>query len=473
MNRRTIIIGILALIVLTVLGLWFMSRKNAQDAGREPLGFRDFFGLGDKTVQNPTPIDDGLSSDFTNGTTSGTNSSGTDTIPTTVSTFTGDSYSPDSGETSTDLCPNIGGIQTTVPDDRILDESGNCTPITNGDLCLNITGIQRTVPNGKIRDISGECTDVANGDMCLNITGIQTTVPSGMTRNAQGDCLASFMDLCPNIDGDQYELPPNMTFAANGQCVPQTEGGIAGCSDEDVRIPFTQAEQNQLRDLENRFYKISSTLYTDADADVERSNYSIYKTKVAAITELRTYCETYAPNLADKALLARVPTPYWRSKDSAAANKAPQEAPGAWRVGTINQFGGSALSWNFVTGQMRSFLAGTGYAGRAVNAINSRNVSEIDGTWYDIRQDEWQDSKGQLLSQTRSGILGWNMLQMTRSMILHQSTDVTMDVRYKNEDSITFATYGNNLKLNNKLYIYTNEMEFINHLQRILRLVLW
>jgi hypothetical protein len=60
----------------------------------------------------------------------------------------------------TDLCPNLDGIQTTVPTGLIVDGQGNCVPPPPPpptDLCPNLDGIQTTVPTGLIIDGQGNC----------------------------------------------------------------------------------------------------------------------------------------------------------------------------------------------------------------------------------------------------------------------------------------------------------------------------
>jgi len=61
-----------------------------------------------------------------------------------------------------DVCPNIEGSQSTVPDGDIVDANGDCvpaptTPTTATDVCPNLAGDQATVPAGDIVDASGNC----------------------------------------------------------------------------------------------------------------------------------------------------------------------------------------------------------------------------------------------------------------------------------------------------------------------------
>src|SRR5687768_5634668 len=53
----------------------------------------------------------------------------------------------------TDVCPNIEGMQTTVPTGLVKDAHGNCVqPTQQTDVCPNIEGMQTTVPTGLVKD---------------------------------------------------------------------------------------------------------------------------------------------------------------------------------------------------------------------------------------------------------------------------------------------------------------------------------
>lgn len=61
--------------------------------------------------------------------------------------------SPSPTPTTFDACPNLDGIQETVPDGYDVDEQDNCVPEptptpTPGDVCTNIDGFQGSVPDG-------------------------------------------------------------------------------------------------------------------------------------------------------------------------------------------------------------------------------------------------------------------------------------------------------------------------------------
>jgi hypothetical protein len=71
------------------------------------------------------------------------------------------------------------------------------------DLCPNLTGIQATVPEGMVRDANGNCVT----DLCPNLAGIQLSVPEGMVRDAQGNCVPSLTYSVEFSPGDQYFGP--------------------------------------------------------------------------------------------------------------------------------------------------------------------------------------------------------------------------------------------------------------------------
>jgi hypothetical protein len=67
--------------------------------------------------------------------------------------------------TITDVCPNLDGVQQTVPNGY----DTNCEVV---DICPNLDGVQVTSPDGYILD-EGLCKQ----DQCLNIEGLQTAIP--------------------------------------------------------------------------------------------------------------------------------------------------------------------------------------------------------------------------------------------------------------------------------------------------------
>ena len=125
-----------------------------------------------------------------------------------------------------DVCPNIDGVQTTIPPGMIKDANGNCvTPPV--DVCPNIAGVQTTIPPGMIKDANGNCVTppvTPPTDECPNIDGVQTSVPPGMVKDANGNCVTPPTDVCPNLDGVQATVPPGMVKDASGNCVTPPGG---------------------------------------------------------------------------------------------------------------------------------------------------------------------------------------------------------------------------------------------------------
>ncbi len=90
-----------------------------------------------------------------------------------------------------DVCPNIDGMQTEVPDGYVKDANGNCVVITTDtDVCPNIDGMQTEVPDGYVKDANGNCVVITTDtDVCPNIDGMQKEVPAGYERDQDGNCV--------------------------------------------------------------------------------------------------------------------------------------------------------------------------------------------------------------------------------------------------------------------------------------------
>lgn len=86
------------------------------------------------------------------------------------------------------------------------------------DLCRNIVGIQSTIPNGYNVDIAGICTPPPV-DICNNLDGLQLVVPSGYLLVSDGNCQ---IDVCSNIDGAQAVLPDNLVSGADNSCIAKS-----------------------------------------------------------------------------------------------------------------------------------------------------------------------------------------------------------------------------------------------------------
>jgi hypothetical protein len=104
------------------------------------------------------------------------------------------------------MCPNIDGVQSTVPVNMIIDPIGNCV-YTTTDMCLNIDGIQDAVPYGYVADANQNCWKISS-DMCPNLPGDQPIIPSGMVKDVKtGDCLCKLpkvMDPKTNSCSENY-----------------------------------------------------------------------------------------------------------------------------------------------------------------------------------------------------------------------------------------------------------------------------
>jgi len=136
-------------------------------------------------------------------------------------------------EVQKDLCPNIPGIQVTIPPGMVQDTEGNCyTPPTppepEVDLCLNIPGIQIYIPWGYWRDWEGNCWPQPLPpeppiDLCSNLPDVQTEIPDGYIFDpVTNTCIPQptepeYPDVCYNIPGIQTETPPGMNND-NGYC---------------------------------------------------------------------------------------------------------------------------------------------------------------------------------------------------------------------------------------------------------------
>ena len=66
----------------------------------------------------------------------------------------------------------------------------------------------------------------APNDVCPNIDGVQTTVPTGFHLDTSGNCVADSVDVCPNIAGVQTTIPTGYTVDSSGNCVTGGGGGF-------------------------------------------------------------------------------------------------------------------------------------------------------------------------------------------------------------------------------------------------------
>jgi len=98
-----------------------------------------------------------------------------------------------------DVCPNISGIQASIPSGYTISIDGLCVQAI--DMCPNIIGDQNAIPEGFVLNIIGAC--IPNIDYCPNLKDIQTTIPPSYIINTKGDCIIPKKDMCPNVVGIQ------------------------------------------------------------------------------------------------------------------------------------------------------------------------------------------------------------------------------------------------------------------------------
>jgi hypothetical protein len=151
---------------------------------------------------------------------------------------------------SGDVCANLFGIQSSIPNGFVRDQGDICSLLV--DYCPNIPDIQYIIPSGITVNAVGNCvaskkivTHTPNkstiqkpiiDDVCLNITGIQDVVPQGYVVDTRDNCVPQATDYCPNIAGSQYTVPLGFMINVDGNCIsrsallPHTNTDTAGYS---------------------------------------------------------------------------------------------------------------------------------------------------------------------------------------------------------------------------------------------------
>lgn len=164
-----------------------------------------------------------------------------------------------SGGGTVDMCPNIAGIQPTIPPGYVISTGAICTSVASQDLCVNVPGVQEAVPEGYLandmqfcfvstldfcRNIpnvqyvvpegytvaeDGRCLlllsefvpipQIPDQDRCLNISGVQVSVPTGFLEDKFKNCQPESVDMCPNISQSQVNIPEGMMIDRLGDCV--------------------------------------------------------------------------------------------------------------------------------------------------------------------------------------------------------------------------------------------------------------
>lgn len=123
------------------------------------------------------------------------------------------------------------------------------------DICPNIDGVQQTVPLGYMTDAQGVC----QLDECKNIEGLQQDIPTGYDNDGHGNCVPH--DECDNIDGAQQDIPYGMI---------RSDGN--GCSWDIVALELVEILPNAHgSDNGNEFIEI----YNPTDRVINLSLYSV------------------------------------------------------------------------------------------------------------------------------------------------------------------------------------------------------
>lgn len=80
-----------------------------------------------------------------------------------------------------------------------------------------------TIPSGYYRDANGNCYPQTSPptDVCPNLSGLQVSVPTDLVVDANGNCIAPLVDACSNIEGLQPTIPKGMS-RTDGTCFTPT-----------------------------------------------------------------------------------------------------------------------------------------------------------------------------------------------------------------------------------------------------------
>jgi hypothetical protein len=124
--------------------------------------------------------------------------------------------------TQTEVCPSDSPLAGTP-----VNQVETCYPTTpevpEVDVCPNLDGVQTAVPEG-YELVDGECVvpiEVQPSDLCPNLEGTQSEIPEGYEL-VDGECVVPIevqpSDLCPNLEGTQSEIPEGYELV-DGECL--------------------------------------------------------------------------------------------------------------------------------------------------------------------------------------------------------------------------------------------------------------
>lgn len=91
-----------------------------------------------------------------------------------------------SSEEVVDVCPNLEGNQSVVPENLIKDEAGNCVEPSQPpvDVCPNLEGTQTEVPSGYTKNTDGQCVQNGGGSSSHHHHHSSNNTPSGEVEGA-------------------------------------------------------------------------------------------------------------------------------------------------------------------------------------------------------------------------------------------------------------------------------------------------
>jgi hypothetical protein len=83
------------------------------------------------------------------------------------------------------------------------------------DECPNVEGVQSSVPAGMVKDASGNCVQPQQQptDVCPNVEGVQSSVPAGMVKDASGNCAATPVTITVTVTPEPAQQPPAVVAA--------------------------------------------------------------------------------------------------------------------------------------------------------------------------------------------------------------------------------------------------------------------
>ena len=170
--------------------------------------------------------------------------------------------------------------------------ANQCVAYRLNDVCPNISGIQSVLPQGWSFNASGNCVQPQGSvDVCPNIPGIQTSIPAGMVINAVGSCVAP----------EQCQLlPSELKQSLDVMVVIDVSGSMAGSRITNA-ISAAQYFVNSLAPATDRAglvsYSTTATLKNKLTSNMGAVNASIQGLKADGNTDIGDGMELAANEL--------------------------------------------------------------------------------------------------------------------------------------------------------------------------------